>query len=99
MLGEAVRSNNVMLPGMIGYQEDSPIYNYDPAKCTELLKLPSGRRPAIGTRPMRPAISRCGTPASASPPAYNTGNTARQTIGQILQTELARGQRELSSLK
>jgi len=37
-LGEATRSIHVMLPGMLGYNADAPSYNYDPAKCAELLR-------------------------------------------------------------
>ncbi len=38
LLGEGTRSLAVMLPGQPGYREDTPIYEYDPAKCEEELK-------------------------------------------------------------
>jgi peptide/nickel transport system substrate-binding protein len=37
-LGEATRSIHIMLPGMLGYNEDAPSFNYDPARCAELLQ-------------------------------------------------------------
>jgi peptide/nickel transport system substrate-binding protein len=35
LLGEGVRSINVMLPGMIGYNANSPYYAYSPKACEE----------------------------------------------------------------
>ena len=75
MMSEAVRSNNIMLPGMIGYQEDSPIYTYDVAKCEEEFK--ASALTGLWDTGFRMTI------------AYNTGNTARQTAAQIFQTELS----------
>ena len=87
LMGEAVRSTDVMLPGMIGYNPDDPVYTYDPAKCTEEFKLAdldkdgiaAGDDPEgdIWTTGFRLTI------------AYNTGNTARQTMAQIYQNELS----------
>ena len=88
MLGEGVRSNNVMLPGMIGYQEDSPIYNYDPAKCTELLKASKWKKTGDTYTPDPAGDISLWDTGFRFTATYNTGNTARQTIGQILQTEL-----------
>jgi len=80
LLGEAVRSHNIMLPGMVGYDENFPIYEYDPAKCEEEFKastLTSADGASVWDTGFRLTIP------------YNTGNTARQTLAQILQTELS----------
>ena len=89
MLGEGVRSVNVMLPGMIGYDETSPAYTYDPAKCTELLQQSKWTDNGDGTftPDANGAISLWDTGFRFTA-AYNTGNTARQVAGQILQSEL-----------
>jgi len=74
LAGQGVRSNNIMLPGMIGYQDDSPIYTYDPAKCEEEFKASTWE--GLWDTGFRMTI------------AYNTGNTARQTAAQIFQAEI-----------
>ena len=38
LLGEGTRSLAVMLPGHARLPEDTPIYDYDPAKCEEEMK-------------------------------------------------------------
>ncbi len=88
MLGEGVRSHNVMLPGMIGYQEDSPIYTYDPAKCTELLKASKWKKSGDTYTPDPAGDISLWDTGFRFTATYNTGNTARQTMGQILQNEL-----------
>ncbi|MEW5869192.1 MAG: ABC transporter substrate-binding protein [Chloroflexota bacterium] len=77
LLGEGVRSPTVILPGMIGYQEDAPMYNYDPAKCEEEIKQAEFDGASVWDMGFRLTLG------------YNTGNDQRQTIGQILQTELS----------
>ncbi|MCC6957099.1 MAG: ABC transporter substrate-binding protein [Anaerolineales bacterium] len=88
-LGEGVRSNNVMLPGMIGYEEDSPIYTYDPDKCTEELQLSKWKAEGDSFVPDENGDISLWDTGFRFTAAYNTGNTARQTAGQILQTELS----------
>jgi peptide/nickel transport system substrate-binding protein len=95
MYGEAVRSNNVMLPGMTGYEDDSPIYTYDLAKCEEEFKASmwtEGEPDADGNPTYKPdaagTISLWDTGFRMTI-AYNTGNTQRQTIAQIFQGELS----------
>jgi peptide/nickel transport system substrate-binding protein len=88
MLGEGVRSHNVMLPGMIGYQEDSPIYTYDPAKCTELLQASKWTKSGDTYTPDPAGDISLWDTGFRFTATYNTGNTARQTMGQILQNEL-----------
>jgi peptide/nickel transport system substrate-binding protein len=80
MLGEGVRSTTVFLPGMLGDNPNAPYYTYDPAKCTEEFKastLTSADGKSLWDTGFRMTV------------AYNTGNTQRQTMAQILQTELA----------
>jgi peptide/nickel transport system substrate-binding protein len=78
--GEAVRSIDVMLPGEVGYNDKDPYYTYDPQKCTDEFKastLKSADGRSLWDVGFRMTI------------AYNTGNTARQTIGQIFQQEIS----------
>lgn len=73
--GEGVRNNGPIIKGMLGYNEDGPMYEYDPEQCAaELEQAWDGQLPETGFRFQI---------------AYNTGNTARQTVGEILQSELA----------
>ena len=80
MQGEGVRSIDVMLPGEIGYNEKDPFYAYDPAKCAEEFKASTWKSAdgkSLWDVGFRMTI------------AYNSGNTQRQTISQIFQSELA----------
>jgi peptide/nickel transport system substrate-binding protein len=73
--GEGVRNNGPIILDMLGYNPDGPMYEYDPDKCAEELALAwDGVLPEVGFRFQI---------------AFNTGNTTRQTIGAILQSELA----------
>jgi peptide/nickel transport system substrate-binding protein len=72
--GEGVRNNGPIILGMLGYNPDGPMYEYDPEACAaELAQAWDGVLPETGFRFQI---------------AYNTGNTTRQTIGEILQAEL-----------
>ena len=85
--GEAVQSPVIPLPGMPGYQDDIPIYSYDPVKCEEEFKLAD--------------LDNDGIPAANDPDGdvwttgfrlqalYNQGNTSRQTIADILANNVA----------
>jgi peptide/nickel transport system substrate-binding protein len=95
LAGEAIRSNNVMLPGMIGYQDEAPIYTYDPGKCEAELRLSrwtEGWPDENGNPTYTPdeggAISLWETGFRMTL-AYNTDNTHRQTVAQIFQGELS----------
>jgi peptide/nickel transport system substrate-binding protein len=75
MNGEGVRNNGPIILGMLGYNPDGEMYEYDPAKCEEhLAKAWGGVLPETGFR---------------FSVGFNTGNTTRQTVAEILQAELA----------
>jgi peptide/nickel transport system substrate-binding protein len=77
--GEAFRTVNIMLPGMVGFDPNTPIYNYDPGKCadefkTSGLKAPDGR-----------SLWDVGFTFTIP---YTTSSLARQAIAEIYQREL-----------
>jgi peptide/nickel transport system substrate-binding protein len=73
--GEGVRNNGPIILDMLGYNPDGEMYEYDPEACAaELEQAWGGVLPETGFRFQL---------------AYNTGNTARQTVGEILQAELS----------
>lgn len=74
LLGQGVRNNGPIIAGMLGYNPDGPMYEYDPEACAAYLaEAWDGALPETGFRFQI---------------AFNTGNTTRQTIGEILQAEL-----------
>lgn len=75
LAGEAVQVSGYLIPGMIGYEVDGPMYTYDPDKCAEELQLAWDGQ--VWEKGFRMQIG------------YNTGNVTRQTIAQILQANLA----------
>jgi peptide/nickel transport system substrate-binding protein len=79
MQGEANRAPVLMLPGMIGYDENADHYTYDIDKCVEELKA-STWVSEDGTQ-----LYDLGFRMSA---VYNVGNTLRQTIAELLQSGL-----------
>ncbi len=89
LLGEAFRSRGVMFPGMDGYQEDAPVYEYDLAKCEEYLKASKWTKGPDGWVPDPAGEVSLWDTGFRMTIAYNTGNTARQTLAQIFQQELA----------
>jgi peptide/nickel transport system substrate-binding protein len=73
-LGEGVRNNGPIIQGMLGYNPDGPMYEYDPEACAGYLaEAWGGQLPTTGFRFQI---------------AYNVGNTARQAIASILQQEI-----------
>ncbi|HEX6384910.1 MAG TPA: ABC transporter substrate-binding protein [Anaerolineae bacterium] len=73
--GRGVRNNGPIIQGMLGYNKDGPMYEYDPEQCAaELEQAWGGVLPETGFRFQI---------------AFNTGNTARQTVGEIYQQELS----------
>ena len=74
LLGKGVRNNGPIIKDMLGYNEDGPMYEYNPEECAAYLEAAwDGALPETGFRFQA---------------AFNTGNTTRQTIGEILQGEL-----------
>ena len=78
--GEGVQSFDIMLPGEIGYSDKDPHYSFDLDKCkaafqASTLKGTGGK--SLWDTGFRFTIG------------YNTGNTARQTIAQIIAQNLA----------
>lgn len=72
--GDGVRNNGPIILDMLGYNPDGEMYPFDIDKCAEELALAwEGKLPEIGFR---------------FQVAFNTGNTARQTVGEILQANL-----------
>ena len=73
--GEGVRNNGPIILDMLGYNPDGPMYEYDLDQCAaELEQAWGGVLPETGFRFQI---------------AYNTGNVSRQTVGEILQANLA----------
>jgi ABC-type transport system substrate-binding protein len=72
--GEAVQVSGVILPGMLGYDPEGARYTFDLEKCgEELAQAWGGVLPEVGFRVQA---------------AYNIGNTTRQTIAEILASNL-----------
>ncbi|MBN1147123.1 MAG: hypothetical protein JXA78_07695, partial [Anaerolineales bacterium] len=75
LAGEAVQNVGPLIPGMLGYNPDGPVYTYDPDQCAAEMELAwDGQVAANGFRMQV---------------AYNTGNVTRQTIAQILQANFS----------
>ena len=75
LLGRGVRNNGPIIKDMLGYNEDGEYFEYDPEACAGYLaEAWGGVLPETGFRFQA---------------AFNTGNTTRQTIGEILQGEFA----------
>jgi peptide/nickel transport system substrate-binding protein len=73
--GEGIRNNGPIIVGMLGYNPDGPMFEYDLDKCAEEMALAwDGKVAEVGFRVQM---------------AYNTGNVGRQTACAILQANLA----------
>jgi peptide/nickel transport system substrate-binding protein len=88
LLGEGVRSIDIMLPGMIGYEDNGAFYGYDTAKCTDELKASKWTKSGDTYTPSDTGDISLWDTGFRFTAVYNTGNTGRQTAGQILQNEL-----------
>ncbi|MBN1922503.1 MAG: ABC transporter substrate-binding protein, partial [Anaerolineae bacterium] len=75
LAGEAVQVSGPLIPGMIGYDVNGPMYNFDMDKCAEELQLAWDGQ--VWEKGFRLQV------------AYNTGNVTRQTVAQILQNNFA----------
>jgi peptide/nickel transport system substrate-binding protein len=80
MVGEGVQTLTIPVAGMPGYDANAPHYTYDPAKCEEEFKAASDdpNSPAAG-------VWDTGFRFAAT---YNQGNTARQSVAEILAADL-----------
>lgn len=75
LLGQGSRNNGPIISGMLGYNPDGPMYEYDPEACAGYLaEAWGGVLPDTGFRFQI---------------AFNTGNTTRQIVGEILQAEMS----------
>jgi peptide/nickel transport system substrate-binding protein len=73
--GNGARNNGPIILDMVGYNPNGPQYDFDLDACeAELAQAWDGQLPEIGFRLQV---------------AFNTGNTTRQTVGAILQNNLA----------
>lgn len=79
--GEAVQSYNVMLPGMIGYDDEGPHYTYNPEQCKAEFDTAADELQEQYGADLREVGFRFTI-------AYNTGATERQTVAQILQQNI-----------
>ena len=86
--GEAVKSFQLPLPGMVGYDPDLPQYEFDLAKCEEEFKLADIDKDGIaaGDETDGTDVWNLGFRVQM---AYNQGNNTRQTIAEILSSNLA----------
>lgn len=78
--GEGIQSYDVMLPGMIGYEDNGAHYSYDPKKCEEEFKASTWKSKdgqSLWDVGFRFTV------------AFNTGSTERQTVAQIFQQNVA----------
>ena len=84
---EGTRAPVLMLPGMSGYDDTAPQYTYDIAKCQEELAASTwttcSESEDAECEPQ--PLSEVGFRLAA---VYNTGNTQRQTIAELLQAGL-----------
>jgi len=73
--GEGIRNNGPIIYGMLGYNNDGPMYDFDLDMCAE--EMAQAWDGAVAETGFRVQMS------------YNTGNVARQTACAILQSSFA----------
>lgn len=84
--GEAVQSMTLSLPGMPGYDANSPHYSLDLDKCAEEFKLADVDKDGVAAGEDPDDVWEMGFRVQM---LYNTGNTTRQIMAEILQANLA----------
>ena len=84
--GEAVQSKVLSLPGMPGYDPDASYYTFDLEKCAEEFKLADVDKDGVAAGEDPDDVWEMGFRVQM---LYNTGNTTRQIIAEILQANLA----------
>jgi peptide/nickel transport system substrate-binding protein len=77
--GEAVQATSLFVPGMIGYDPNGPHYSMDLDKCAEEFKASTLKSP--DGKSLWDVGFRMGM-------GYNTGNVERQTISEILSSNI-----------
>ncbi len=85
-MGEAVQSKVLSLPGMPGYDPDAPFYSYDLDKCAEEFQLADVDKDGVAAGEDPDDVWEMGFRVQM---LYNTGNTTRQIIAEILQANLS----------
>jgi peptide/nickel transport system substrate-binding protein len=73
--GESIQARGPIIPGMLGYDENSPVYSYDPEKCAEEFQASTITSEDGGS------VWDTGFYLQI---AYNTGNAERQAVAEIL---------------
>jgi peptide/nickel transport system substrate-binding protein len=88
--GYGTQANDAMMIGMIGDSDKTPKYTNDPKKCADEFAASKWKDNGDGTYTPDPAgtisLSDVGFRFSI---AYNTGNTARQSVAQIWQQNVS----------
>jgi ABC-type transport system substrate-binding protein len=84
--GEAIQSKVLSLPGMPGYDPNAPFYSFDLDKCAEEFKLADVDKDGVAAGEDPDDVWEMGFRLQM---LYNTGNTVRQIIAEILQANLA----------
>jgi len=75
LLGKGIRNNGPLIQGMLGYNPEGLMYEYDPEMCASYLEQAwGGQLPETGFRFQI---------------AYDTGSSTRQVAAEVLQGELA----------
>ena len=85
-MGEAVQSKVLSLPGMPGYDPNAPFYSFDLDKCAEEFKLADVDKDGVAAGEDPDDVWEMGFRIQM---LYNTGNTVRQIISEMLQANLA----------
>ena len=84
--GEAVQAKSLVLPGMPGYDADAPYYTTDLEKCAAEFKLADVDKDGIPAGEDTDDVWSVGFRLQM---LYNTGNSTRQTVAEVLQTNLS----------
>ncbi len=84
--GEAIQSKVLSLPGMPGYDPEASFYSMDLEKCAEEFKLADVDKDGIAAGEDPDDVWEMGFRVQM---LYNTGNTTRQIVAEILQASLA----------
>ena len=85
-MGEAVQAKSLVLPGMPGYDVDAPFYTTDLEKCAAEFKLADVDKDGIPAGEDTDDVWSVGFRLQM---LYNTGNSTRQTVAEVLQTNLS----------